>query len=221
MNAPHPPRRSSVLIVDDHPLVREGLTLLIDQQPDLFVCAQAADCASALAQARQTRPEAAVVDLSLGGESGLGLVRQLCELDPAPRILVLSMHEESSYAKRAVRAGALGYVMKRASSGQVIAALRTVLRGEFHVSEAVAAQAVDTFLWRARSQPFGTDALSDREIEVFHLISQGRENRQIAEALGLSLKTVQAHCANIKDKLGLENGTLLLREAVRWAESGG
>ncbi|HEY1791755.1 MAG TPA: response regulator transcription factor [Opitutaceae bacterium] len=210
--------RSKILIVDDHPLVREGLKLLINQERDLTVCGEVGGCAEALDVVNRLQPDAAIVDLSLGAESGLDLVKRLQGLPQAPRVLVLSMHDEAIYAERSLRAGALGYMMKRESSGRIVAALREVLRGSLVVSPAVASHAAERFLRNgAPSSPI--DCLTDREIDVFRRIGHGEENRQIADTLHLSLKTVQTHCAHIKEKLGYENAAVLMREAVKWVES--
>jgi DNA-binding NarL/FixJ family response regulator len=207
-------------VVDDHALVREGLARLIDQEPDLCVCAEAADAGQAYDGIVETGPDVVIVDLSLKGDSGLDLIKRLQSLAAPPPVLVLSMHDEAFYAERALRAGALGYVMKRETSGKVIDALRRILTGQLYVSAPIAAQAAEKFLrTRSVSSNSPLDSLTDREIEVFRLIGQGQENRRIAEDLHLSLKTVQTHCAHIKEKLGFENATVLMREAVRWVES--
>jgi DNA-binding NarL/FixJ family response regulator len=162
-----------------------------------------------------------IVDLSLKGSSGLDLIKRLPQLERPPRALVLSMHDESHYAARAIRAGAVGYVMKRESSSNIITAIRHALAGRIFVSEAISAQMA------ARSAEKGAggarppvDRLSDRELEVFLRIGQGHETRRIAEELHLSLKTIQTHCAHIKEKLDLENATALMLAAVRWVEAG-
>ena len=218
--APPPPTsRRRIFLVDDHPLVREGLTKLIDQQFDMCVCAEAEAAAQAYAEIARTQPDAVVVDLSLQGDSGLELIKRLQSLPRPPAVLVLSMHDEAFYAERALRCGALGYVMKRETSGKIIAALREVLLGHLYVSAAIAAQTAEKFLGARPSAPSSSvGSLSDRELEVFRRIGQGQENRRIAADLKISLKTVQTHCAHIKEKLGFENATVLMREAVRWAE---
>jgi DNA-binding NarL/FixJ family response regulator len=218
-DAPPTVPRRRIFLVDDHSLVREGLTKLIEQEPDLCVCGEAADARTAYEGITQSKPDAVVVDLSLQGDSGLDLIKRLQSLANPPPSLVLSMHDEAFYAERALRAGALGYVMKRETSGRVIGALRAILSGQLYVSAAISAQAAEKFL-RTRAVASGSplDSLTDREIEVFRRIGQGQENRRIAEELHLSLKTVQTHCAHIKEKLGFENATVLMREAVRWAE---
>jgi DNA-binding NarL/FixJ family response regulator len=211
--------RRRIYVVDDHALVREGLASLIDQQPDLCVCAEASDAGHAYDGIVATTPDAVIVDLSLKGDSGLDLIKRLQSLAGPPPVLVLSMHDEAIYAERALRAGALGYVMKRETSGRVIDALRRILAGQVYVSAPIAAQAAERFLRTRTASPSSPiDSLTDREIEIFRLIGQGLENRRIAEDLHLSLKTVQTHCAHIKEKLGYENATVLMSEAVRWVE---
>jgi DNA-binding NarL/FixJ family response regulator len=218
--APAAPTRRRIFVVDDHSLVREGLAKLIDQEPDMCVCADAADAVRGYDGIMASGPDAVIVDLSLKGDSGLDLIKRLQALANPPPVLVLSMHDEAFYAQRALRAGALGYVMKRETSGKVIEALRRILVGELFVSPAIAEQAAEKFLrTQAVASNSPLDSLTDREIEVFRLIGQGLENRRIAEDLHLSMKTVQTHCAHIKEKLGLENATVLMREAVRWVES--
>ena len=213
-------QRRRVFLVDDHPLVREGLRKVIDQEPDLEVCGDAEDAGRAFAEISRLRPDVAIVDLSLRGESGLDLIKRLGAEAAPPRILVLSMHDEASYAERALRAGAQSYVMKRESSGKVLEAIRQVLAGRSFVSESIAARFAEKYVGLKRT-PTGSpvECLSDRELEVFRRIGQGQMNRIIAEELHLSLKTVQTHCAHIKEKLGFRNATELIREAMRWVDS--
>ncbi len=212
--------RSRVFVVDDHPLVRDSLVALIGRQPDLFVCGQASDSATAFAAMMREPVDVAVVDISLPGESGLELIKKMQALSPVPRALVVSMHDESTYAERALRAGALGYVMKHETTDKVIDAIRSVARGVPYVSGLLAAQLARKYVGIRRDADLSiAGRLSDRELEVFRLIGGGCETRRIAHELRLSMKTVQAHCANIKDKLGLANATELIREAVRWVEA--
>jgi len=180
------------------------------------VCGEADRSSAALAAIGTAQPDVTIVDLSLADGSGLDLIRDLRQQYPRVAVLVLSMHDESLYAERALRAGARGYLMKRAASRDVVVAIRRVREGRIAVSpelaEALAAKLVS-------GPPEGTDpvsTLSDRELDVFRLVGQGRETRQIADALHLSAKTVQTYCARIKDKLGLNTANELLREAVRW-----
>lgn len=214
----HSPHR--VFVVDDHPFVREGLAALIGRQADLAVCGEAASPAEAIAGIERTRPDLVLVDLSLGDESGLELIKRIQLIAQPPQVLVISMHDELYYAERALRAGARGYVMKRETSGKLIEGIRQVLAGSLYVSAPVSARLAEQFVGhRAGRAESPISRLSDRELEVFQLIGRGMENREISETLHVSLKTVQAHCANIKDKLALPNGTALIREAVRWLEA--
>lgn len=220
----NPPSKRRVFVVDDHPLVREWLATLINGQPDLLVCGEAGDAPRALAAIAETRPAVAVVDLSLKTGSGLELVKDLKIHAPAVLVVVLSMHEESLYAERALRAGARGYVMKRETTQKILAALRRVLAGGVHVSEGFAAVMAERLATGRPLVPGKATSpaalLSDREMEVFRRLGQGQGTARIAADLHLSLKTVQTYCARIKEKLGLEDATALLREAVRFEESG-
>lgn len=212
-------QRHAVLLVDDHPLVREGLCKVIEREADLWVCGQAEEGGRAYDECVRLRPEIVIVDLSLRGESGLDLIKRLKDLAEPPKILVLSMHDELSYAERALRAGAVGYVMKRETAGNVIKAIRSILLGNVYVSEAVASQ-MTRRLVGSRSPVLlsPVERLSDRELEVFRRLGHGQSAPRIAVDLHLSLKTVQTHCAHIKEKMGLGNVTELIREAVRWVE---
>jgi DNA-binding NarL/FixJ family response regulator len=211
--------RHRIFLVDDHPLVREWLGSLIERQPDLAVCGQAETSGAAFEAIARMQPDVAVVDLSLADGSGLELIKQLQTLAQPPRVLVLSMHDEAIYAERALRAGAAGYVMKRSATGRIIDAIRQVMQGRLYISEAVSEKMAEKFVVaRAQTGASPIARLSDREMEVFQLIGEGFENRRIAETLHLSPKTVQVYCGRIKDKLGLENATALIGEAVRWHE---
>ena len=213
-------RKRTVFIVDDHPLVREWLTNLINQQPDLVVCGESESAPQAFAAIGACQPDAAIVDISLKDSSGIELIKSLKQSHPAVAVLVLSMHEESHYAGRALRAGAKGYVMKRETTRKVIEAIRRILEGKLYVSEALAdvlaAHFADEKKGGNRSP---IEQLSDRELEVFDMLGRGLGTRQISETLGISLKTVQAYCARMKEKLNLDSGTELLREAIRWNDS--
>ncbi len=209
-----------VFLVDDHPLVREWLTNLINQQPGLQVCGEAESGPEAREKILALRPDVAVVDIALKDSSGIELIKDLKQSCPQVAVLVLSMHEESHYAERALRAGARGYVMKRETTRKVIAAIKQVLEGKLCVSEAIAAAMAAQFVeGKTLASRSPVEQLSDRELEVFELLGEGRTTRQIAETLRVSLKTVQAYCARVKEKLNLGSATELLREAVRWHES--
>jgi DNA-binding NarL/FixJ family response regulator len=211
--------RHSVFIVDDHPLVREGLEQLILQASDLSVCGYAEDSGRAYEAIQSLRPDVVIMDLALRGDSGLELIKRLQSVARPPRILVLSMHDEAFYAERALRAGALGYVMKRESPGKVIDALRHVLGGRIYVSEAITTEVMAKFVGAPKVQAAHlVERLSDREMEIFRRMGHGQETRSIADELHISLKTVQTHCMHIKEKLGVANATMLMREAVRWVE---
>jgi DNA-binding NarL/FixJ family response regulator len=213
-------RKSRVFIVDDHPLVREGLANLINGQDDLIVCGEAEDSAQAIAGIMEARPDVALIDISLKNESGLDLVKDLGTRFPEVALIVLSMHDEALYAERALRAGARGYVMKRETSKSVLASIRRVLEGGVYVSEKIVnrmAQRLSSSRKAAAGSP--VERLSDRELEIFRLLGQGRTTSQIAGDLNLSLKTVQAYCARAKEKFGVTSLTELLRAAIRWEDA--
>ncbi len=215
-----PSPRIRVFIVDDHPLVRDWLATLLRQQPDFEMCGQAENAADALAGMAARPPDVAVIDLSLQSGSGFDLIKDLLARKPAPRIVVLSMHEEVLYAERALRAGASGYVTKRESTSRIIAAIRAVHAGQIYASPELLGQLAERMVGRGPGRAAGTvETLSDRELDVFRRLGQGQGTRRIAEDLRLSMKTVQAYCARIKDKLGLANVSELMREAVRWIEN--
>ena len=206
-----------VFLIDDHPLVRDSLTMLIDQQDDMQVCGEAEDQASALKGLAQAAPEIAIVDLSLKEGSGLDLIKHLKAKLPALQVIVLSMHDEKLYAERCIRAGARGYVMKRESSKRIVAAIREVRAGKLFLSEQAASLFAERFVGNKHGiAEAPMETLSARELQVFALIGQGLPTRDIAGSLNVSVKTVQAYCARSKQKLNISSATELLREAVRW-----
>lgn len=211
--------KAKIFLVDDHPLVREWLTNLIHQQHDLSVCGEAETAPEALEAIPKLKPEVAIVDISLKSGSGIELIKNLKTMQPRVAVIVLSMHDEELYAERALRAGARGYIMKRETAKKVIAAIRHVLEGKLYLSERLTAMFAEKFVDAGAATVSPSVAqLSDRELEVFQLLGQGYETRQIAESLSISMKTVQAFCARIKEKLKLASATELLREAIRWHE---
>ena len=213
-------RKSRVFIVDDHPLVREGLGNLINGQDDLIVCGEAEDSVQAIAGIIQARPDVALIDISLKNESGLELVKDLGKQCPFVALIVLSMHDEALYAERALRAGARGYVMKRETSKSVLASIRRVLEGGVYVSERVVNRMANRLRSsRAAAVSSPVERLSDRELEIFRLLGQGRTPSQIAGDLNLSLKTIQAYCSRAKQKFGVTSLTELLRAAIRWEDA--
>lgn len=213
-------RKSRVFIVDDHPLVREGLANLINAQLDLVVCGEAEDCSQAVSGISQEQPDVALIDISLKNESGLELIKDLGTRFPKVALIVLSMHDEGLYAERALNAGARGYVMKRETSKSVLASIRRVLEGGVYVSEKIVnrmTHRLSSSRKAAASSP--VERLSDRELEIFRLLGQGRTTSEIAVDLNLSLKTVQAYCARAKEKFNVTSLTELLRAAIRWEDS--
>jgi DNA-binding NarL/FixJ family response regulator len=201
-------------------LVREWLTNLINQQSDLTVCGETGSAPQALEAISASRPDVAIVDISLTSSSGIDLIKNLKQSCPEVPVLVLSMHEERHYAERALRAGARGYVMKRETTKKVIEGIRRVLEGKLYVSDNVAEAMTAQFVeGKSIASQSPVEQLSDRELEVFELLGQGLGTRQIAEMLRVSMKTVQAYCARMKEKLNLGSATELLREAVRWNET--
>jgi DNA-binding NarL/FixJ family response regulator len=214
-------QRRRVFIVDDHPLVREGLTNLVNQQADLIGCGEAATAAEAMQNIPAAHPEIVIVDLSLGDSSGIELIKDLKRSYPALFVLVLSMHEEAHYAERALRAGARGYLVKRETTRKVIEAIRTVLEGRFFLNDALSQVITAEFVaGKTLATRSPVEQLSDRELAVFDLLGQGWSTRRIAETLHVSVKTVQAYYARIKDKLHLGSVTELIREAVRRGQTG-
>jgi DNA-binding NarL/FixJ family response regulator len=208
-----------IVLVDDHPLVREWLANLLHQQQDLAVCGEADTVDAALQRIRNTKPDVAIVDLSLANGWGLDLIRQLALAAPETRIIVLSMHDEKLYAERAMRAGARGYVMKRETAKVIVAAIRQVLRGELYLSAGLQAMLAKNFVSGSKSVASPVATLSDRELEVFRLIGQGLPTRQIALSIGLSIKTVHTYQARMREKLHVANFSELVRAAVRWCDT--
>lgn len=213
------PTKATVFLVDDHPLVRESLTSLINQQPDMTVCGEAEDASQAIRGIVANKPRIVIMDISLKETSGLELLKAARLQEPKSEIIVLSMHDEKLYAERCIRGGARGYVMKGESTKRIIAAIREVLSGNICLSEEMSAVfAKKQIGLRYTSSASPLEALSDRELEVFNLLGRGLETRQVAGTLNISIKTVHAYCARIKQKLQLSTATELLREAVRWHE---
>jgi DNA-binding NarL/FixJ family response regulator len=209
-----------VYIVDDHPLLRNSLTSLLNQQTDMEVCGEADSAAEAITGLKNAGADVVVLDLSLQDMPGLELIKLVKAKWPDIGIVVLSMHDEKLYAERCLRAGARAYVMKRESTRRIVFAIREVLAGRVCFSEALAASFAVKFVGGRQEAPHSPiEALSDRELEVFQLLGQGMETRQIAASLNVSIKTVQAYCARIKTKLHLSTASELLREAVRWNDS--
>ncbi len=211
-----------ILLVDDHPLLRQGIAMTIEAEPDLQVVAQAGDADEALARFAEAAPDLVITDISLPGANGLELMKNLLTLRPELPVLVVSRHDEDLYAERAIRAGARGYVSKLAAGDQIVAAIRRVLRGGIHLSEALK----DRMLFGAAAgvkdaTQTPLEVLSDRELEVFEMTGRGIPTREISERLHLSVKTVESYRSRLKAKLGLQNGTELIKHAVAWVEGEG
>jgi DNA-binding NarL/FixJ family response regulator len=211
------PNAKRIVIVDDHPLFRKGLEQLIHSDGAFAVCGEASTAAEAMDAIRKLGPDLAIVDLSLPGANGIELIKNIRAELPMLPILVLSMHDESLYAVRALRAGAQGYVMKHEAMANVIQAIQEVLSGRPYLSPAMAAQVITKFAHgHVEGEPDPTERLSDRELEILELIGKGAEVRQIAKLLHLSPKTVETHRAHIKEKLQLKNSREVARFALQW-----
>ena len=215
----NPKTTRRILIVDDHPMMREGLAQLIDHEPDLCAAGQASDAAQALEVIATGRPDLVILDISLPDKSGLELIKDIHALYPQLPVLVLSMHDESLYAERVLRAGGRGYIMKQAGGKKLMEGIRSVLTGKIYLSERMSAKILELFSGQRPQGQSPVEQLTDREFEVFQFIGQGQGTRQIAERLHLSVKTVEVHRANVKKKLHLSTGTDLVRYAVRWIEA--
>ena len=211
--------KRTVFVIDDHPIVREGLTQLINREPDLIVCGTAEDIYEALKAMQTLKPDIALADISLKGSDGIELIKNLKIRMPALPVLVLSIHDESIYAPRALRAGARGFIMKQEATENVLLALRRVLSGEIYLSKRMANKMLQQFVGaRSTAQKFSIDRLSDRELEVFRLIGQGHGTRRIAEELRLSVKTVESYREHIKEKLTLNDASELMQHAIQWLQ---
>ena len=207
--------RVTVAIVDDHPLVREGLAARISSQPDMEVCGEAADIESALELIVSKRPSIALIDIALRDGHGIDLIKRIVAAGVNTRMLVVSAYEESFFAERALRAGALGYINKQELQGRVVDAMRTVLRGERYLSAAMAQRLIAQAIGSRLAQG-GTETLTDRELQIFQLIGRGRSTREIARELNVSVHTVDSHREHIRAKLDLHTGTELIQRAVQW-----
>lgn len=212
--------RKKVLLVDDHPMMRAGLAQLINKQPDLVVCGEADEPTQAMRELSASKPDVVLTDITMPGRSGLEFIKDLRAIYEELPILVVSMHDEMIYAERVLRAGARGYIMKEAGGENLLTAIRLLLAGQVYISPRVSAKIVDLFsAQKPRSSSSPIEQLTDREFEVFRLVGQGKNTREIAEKLGLSSKTVDVHRVNIRSKLDLKDTTALIRYAVRWVET--
>jgi DNA-binding NarL/FixJ family response regulator len=213
-----PPLKTKILLVEDHQIVREGIARLINQEEDMEVCGQASTASEALKQIPNLKPDLVITDISLSGMNGIEFLKHLKAEHPEVPAVVLSMHDEALYAERALRAGALAFVMKKESSDEVMTAIRKARRGEYHVSEKVGGGIFQKFLNSKRPVESPIALLSDRELEVFELLGRGHGSKEIAEELHLSVKTVDTHRGHIKDKLKLRSFTEMIQRATQWVE---
>lgn len=217
--APAAPRgKSRIFLVDDHAMFREGLRQLIDREPDFIVSGDAADVEEALKGIGDLLPDLVITDISLSGTSGIDLIKTLKSRHPELPVLVVSMHEETLYAERALRAGAMGYVMKQEPAKAVKAAIRKVLGGDIHLSEKMASAMLGKLIHkRADEKPVSPiESLSNRELEVFRMLGEGKTSREIAEKLDLSIATINSFRNRIKEKLNFKNSTELILHAIHW-----
>ena len=212
-------KKAKILLVDDHPIVRQGLAQLINQEPDLTVCAHAEDGGGAHRAIADCRPDLVILDISLNGPDGLSVLKDIRLSDPTLPVLVLSMHDESLYAERALRAGANGYIMKQEATEKVLQAIRRIRGGEIYVSDRIAKRLLRQIVSSPASGKSPMEALTDRELAVFRYIGKGRGTREIADDLHISVKTVESYQAHIKEKLCLKNARELVQHAFQWVTS--
>jgi DNA-binding NarL/FixJ family response regulator len=207
--------RLTIAIVDDHPLVREGLAARIAAQPDMEVCGEADDIESAMELIVAKRPALVIVDIALRDGHGIDLIKRIVAAGVNTRMLVVSAYDESLFAERALRAGAVGYINKQELQGKVVEALRTVLRGERYLSPAMAQRLIAQAIG-SKAAAGGMEALSDRELQIFQLVGRGKSTREIANELNVSVHTIDSHREHIRAKLDLRSGTELIQRAVQW-----
>jgi DNA-binding NarL/FixJ family response regulator len=221
MITPLVPKRT-IFLVDDHPMFRRGLSETINGEPDLWVCGQSSGENGTLEAVLQATPDLVVLDVTLRDRSGLDLLRDLLQARPDLRVLLVSMHEESLYAERALRAGARGYMMKHEEPTKMLRCIRQILDGKIYLSENASSGILQSITGQnEKGSRFAVDLLSQREFEVFELLAQGRTTSEIGTQLGLSVRTVIVHCANIRRKLNVKHAPELVAYAVRWMQSGG
>ena len=212
--------KTLILVVDDHPMMRQGLAALINNEPDLTVCCEAESAGQAMDAIALRKPDLVIADITLPDKSGLELIKDIQAMHPGLRVLVVSMHDESLYAERVLRAGGRGYVMKQEGGKRLMEGIRRVLAGDVYVSDKMSKRILEIFTGqRGNSSGSPVERLTDREFEVFQLIGEGKATRDIAGKLHLSVKTVEVHRLHIKEKLELKTAAELIHFAVRWVES--
>jgi DNA-binding NarL/FixJ family response regulator len=208
-----------VILVDDHPIMRHGLAQLIRMENGLDVCGEAGSAREGLDLVGKLKPDLAVIDLTLPDKNGLELVKDIRAMHPATVCLVLSMHDEALYGERSLRAGARGYVMKEEAADHLITAIHKIMSGGLYVSETLNARMLEQMTAPTRAKAAGIDSLTDRELEILELIGKGVATKNIATQLSISARTVEAHRAHVKEKLGITDGAALVRYAVQWVET--
>lgn len=217
---PSPLRSTRILLIEDHPLMRQAVKETLEQERDFVICGEADNEVNAMQLFKSTQPHLVLLDLSLGDSSGLDLIKWMTKIDPAIRVLVLSMHDETLYAERAIRAGARGYLNKRVAPDTIIAAIRSVLAGSIYLNPAIVGRILQRLAGgSAEAQTADIEKLSDREMETFELIGAGVGSREIAARLCVSVKTIDAYRLRIKEKLGISTSPELARRAVEWVLS--
>jgi DNA-binding NarL/FixJ family response regulator len=216
------PPKLKVLLVDDHPITRQGMKALVNQQPNLEVCGEADNAAYAIELVSKLQPDLAIVDIALKTTNGIELTKNIKVQAPNLPVLIVSMHDEGLYAERALRAGAMGYLMKQEAGEKIIQAIQRLLQGEIYLSDKIKEKMLHRFVnKKGDGMVFSIDTLSDREMEVFQLIGNGYSTRQIAQKLNLSSKTIDSYREHLKLKLNLESGAELVRHAIQWARNEG
>jgi len=213
------PAAKQIFIVDDHPVFREGLVGLVKREADLAVCGEADNASQALSGIESSKPDLVLADIGLPGKNGLELVKDIRAVHPEMAVLVISMHDETLYAERVLRAGGRGYIMKQEGPEKILQAIRQVLDGQISLSGKMSARILDSLSDRRAKTDSPIARLTDREFEILQLIGQGKDSHDIAELLHLSVKTVDAHRGHIKEKLDLKSGTELIVYAARWVET--
>lgn len=214
------PRKNRVLIIDDHVMMRDGVAEIIEHAEDLSVCGTASTANEGLDALNKLKPDLVLVDITLPGKNGIEFIKDARAMQPGLRVLVMSMHDESLYADRVLRAGGRGYIRKQEGGDKLIEAMRRVLRGEIAVSEKVTGRLLETFSGR-KTMDSPLEGLSDRELEVFQLIGQGKTMKEIADELHLSPKTIEVHRSNIREKLNVKSAAELISYAARWSQTQG
>lgn len=216
---PKQEERQRLFIVDDHPVFRDGLLVLIKRELGLTVCGEAENAPKALSAVEQLKPELVLADIGLPGRSGLELIKDILAVCPETKVLVISMHDEALYADRVLRAGGRGYIMKQEGPNKILQAIRQVLSGQIYLSPKMSARLLDALAGHRAKHESAISGLTDREVEIFQMIGQGKDSHAIARQLNLSVKTVDAHRGHLKEKLDLKSGTELICYAARWLET--